>query len=103
MRNFILGFLFSLVLSSPKIDAGEMNVHMRETYTREAIVYSLEYNDDAVIVETLDGELWEFYGCEDWFVNDICVLTFKDAGIPGYIWDDEIVNARYVGYRATLE
>ena len=68
------------------------------TYPMCGIVYALEYADDAVIVVTPDGELWEFYGCEDWAVGDICAMTFKDAGIPDYIWDDEIIETRYVGH-----
>lgn len=70
----------------------------RTTYPACGIVYGLEYADDAVIVMTPDGELWEFYGCEDWAIGDICAMTFADAGIPNYIWDDEIIDVRYVGY-----
>ena len=72
-------------------------------YKRMTTVYSLEHADDAVIVVDSDGELWEFYGVEDWAVGDYCELTMIDAGKPGYKWDDEITRTIYKGVNETFE
>ena len=66
-------------------------------YKRMATVYSLEYSDNAVIVVDSDGELWEFYGVEDWAVWDRCQLTMQDNGTPGNVYDDIITSAIYTG------
>lgn len=72
-------------------------------YKRMTTVYSLEHADDAVIVVDNDGELWEFYGCEDWAIGDWCELTMIDAGKPGYKWDDEITRTIYKGVNESFE
>lgn len=72
-------------------------------YKRMTTVYSLDHADDAVIVVDSDGELWEFYGVEDWAVGDLCELTMIDAGKPGYKWDDEITRTVYKGVNETFE
>lgn len=72
-------------------------------YRRMTTVYSLEPADDAVIVVDSDGELWEFYGVEDWAVGDWCELTMIDTGKPGYKWDDEITRTIYKGTNESFE
>lgn len=122
MRNFIIGFIAAVLMLAAKnamparapreIDAeiaeSRAQAIMRDypraipsaprIYTRYGTVYGLEYAEGAVIVETDDGELWEFYNgptTEDWMIDDGCLLTFIDAGVPGWMYDDEIVHARY--------
>ena len=72
-------------------------------YRRLTTVYSLDPADDAVIVVDNDGELWEFYGVEDWHVGDYCELTMIDSGKPGYKWDDEITRTIYKGTNESFE
>ena len=62
------------------------------------IVEAVDHESDTVTIITPDGNLWQFDGAEDWFPGDICAVTFRDAGIPGNIYDDEIVAVRYIGY-----
>lgn len=67
-------------------------------YTRCGTVYGLEYAEGVVIVETPDGELWEFYNgrtTEDWEIGDGVKLTFADTGVAGWKYDDEIRAYRY--------
>lgn len=67
-------------------------------YTRVGVVYGLEYAEGVVIVQTDDGELWEFYNgetTEDWMLDDGVLLTFADTGVEGWIYDDEIWDFRY--------
>ena len=72
-------------------------------YKRMTTVYGLDPADDAVIVVDNDGELWEFYGVEDWNVGDYCELTMIDSGKPGYKWDDEITRTVYKGVNESFE
>lgn len=67
-------------------------------YTKVGTVYGLEFNEGVVIVETDDGELWEFINgetTEDWMIDDGVLLTFADTGVAGWMYDDEIWGYRY--------
>ena len=47
-----------------------------------------------VTFETLNGNLFSFYGGEDLEVNDVIAVIFDDKGTPN-ITDDEVVSVRY--------
>ena len=76
---------------------------MPNIYRKMSTVIETNKFDDSVIVEDENGELWEFYGVEDWFVGDYCLLTFIDSGIRGYMWDDSIIGVRYRGWNEDFE
>ena len=46
--------------------------------------------------EDFNGNLWEFYGCEDWQIGDIASLLMNSHGTEK-IFDDKIELARYNG------
>ena len=100
-KEFLAGLIVAASLVTNIINKSPARIIPVQEYVRTGIVYAVEYADDTIVVETLDGELWAFYGCEDWECGDICELTFMDAGILNYIWDDEITNVCYLGRRAT--
>ena len=66
-------------------------------YPLSTVVVEISDEDDTVICEDFNGNLWAFYGVEDWFEGDICALLMDSKGTPE-IYDDVIVNARYCGY-----
>ena len=72
-------------------------------YKKMTIVVETNRQSDVVTVIDKNGELWEFYGVEDWFVGDYCLLTFIDSGIRGYMWDDEIISTIYRGWNEDFE
>lgn len=76
---------------------------MPEIYRKMSTVIETNKYDDSVIVVDENGEMWEFYGVEDWFVGDYCLLTFIDSGIRGYMWDDEIIGTIYRGWNEDYE
>ena len=53
---------------------------------------------EADTVECVDGagNVWEFFGCEDWQEGDFAALLMNDKGTSS-IYDDEIITARYAG------
>ena len=68
-----------------------------KTYALTTQVVQVDYENDLVVCEDFNGNLWEFEGTEDWMYGDIASLVMNDMGTPE-IYDDEIVSARYSGY-----
>lgn len=67
-----------------------------DTYALTTKVVELDHENDVVVCEDFNGNLWEFYGCEDWQIDDIASLLMDGNGTPT-IYDDEIMSARYNG------
>ena len=65
-------------------------------YPTTTVVYKLDRENDLVTVKDANGNLWQFEGCEDWEINDICSMLMNDYGTTS-IYDDEIVMVRYSG------
>lgn len=84
----VIGGLIALVVLSEKPVA--------DTYALTTKVVELDRENDVVVCEDFNGNLWEFYGCEDWQIDDVASLLMDDNGTSA-IYDDEIVNARYNG------
>ena len=72
----------------------------RGLYPETAIVVGLDYDADLVTVCDVGGNVWQFYGCEDYAPGDLVRMLMWDAGTPNSIYDDEIVTVWYAG---TLE
>ena len=53
---------------------------------------------DAVTVETSTGNLFEFYGSEDWFVGDCVSMIMDSCGTPN-VTDDMIIDAHYSAWK----
>ena len=56
----------------------------------------VEIYDDSVVVETSTGNLFEFYGSEDWFIGD-CVSMIMDSCGTVEVNDDMIITVKYSG------
>ena len=84
----VIGGLIALVVLSEK--------PVTDSYALTTKVVELDRENDVVVCEDFNGNLWEFYGCEDWQIDDIASLLMDDNGTPT-IYDDEIVSARYNG------
>ena len=55
-----------------------------------------QIENDTVIVEDSNGNLWSFNGAEDWEINDTCALIMDDNSTKD-IRDDVIISTRYQG------
>ena len=71
--------------------AGESK-NKSELYALETIVRKVDRESDIVTCEDSNGNLWEFYGCEDWQEGDCASLLMNDQGTPT-ICDDVIRGA----------
>lgn len=68
-----------------------------KTYAITTQVIQVDYDNNLVVCEDFNGNLWEFEGTEDWMYGDIATLTMNDKGTET-IYDDEIVSTVYNGY-----
>ncbi len=71
----------------------------KPTETLYPLAVKIESVDrEADVVKCVDGagNVWEFFGCEDWQEGDFAALLMNDKGTPS-IYDDEIITARYAG------
>lgn len=68
-----------------------------ELYPACGIVVEIDEENDLVMVEDFNGDIWIFEGIEDWFIGDICAMMMDDNGTDT-IYDDIIVSVRYCGW-----
>lgn len=63
-------------------------------YPQLFMVTEVDYDDDLVAVETVNGDVFWFYGCDDWATGDLCVAILYNH-MTDEIIDDEILGVRY--------
>ena len=66
-------------------------------YALTVKVIDVDYENDVVTCEDFNGNLWSFYGCEDWCEDD-CAGLLMDSKGTDLIYDDEIISAKYCGW-----
>lgn len=68
-----------------------------DMYPAVGVVTDLDYENDLVIFEDFNQNLWAMEGIEDWFIGDIGALMMDDMETAS-IYDDEIMFACYAGF-----
>ena len=63
-------------------------------YALTCKVVEIDRSKDVVTMEDSTGHRWEFYGVEDWEINDCVSAIMNDCGTAS-ILDDEIVSVKY--------
>lgn len=66
-------------------------------YPLTALVVNLDEENNIVECEDYAGNIWKFYGIEDWYNGDLVSMIMNDKGTAN-ITDDEIVMVRYGGW-----
>ena len=56
----------------------------------------VEICNDEVVVETCTGNLFAFYGAEDWMIGD-CISLIMDGCGTANVKDDVIITVKYSG------
>ncbi len=69
-------------------------------YALATTVNAIDRDTDVVTCEDYNGNLWEFYGVEDWQVGDNANLLMDTMGTER-IYDDEICGATYGAWTLT--
>lgn len=68
-----------------------------DIYPETAIVQEANTETDIVTVETLNGNLFQFYGVEDYQAGDV-VSMIMDSNKTETVSDDIILSVKYSGY-----
>lgn len=66
------------------------------TYVLRAQVVGVDKEKDVVACVDATGNVWEFYGVEDWREGDFATMTMNTCGTAN-IFDDKIVKVEYNG------
>lgn len=69
-------------------------------YALATVVTATDSTEDAVICEDSNGNVWAFYGVEDWQAGDNANLLMHDNGTKS-IYDDVICGATYANWVLT--
>lgn len=71
-----------------------------EYYALATKVVAIDQEADIVTCEDCNGNLWEFYGVEDWEVGDCASLLMESHGTKK-IEDDTIEDVRFSAWELT--
>lgn len=99
MTKKIIAIIFviisiAMLFTACKTVTTEETTDIRIDYTLSTKVFELDEENDVVTVEDENGNLWDFYGCEDWLINDNCILLMNNNNTSN-IYDDIIIRAIY--------
>ena len=72
-------------------------------YLRFGSVIDIEYDSDFVTVDDGLGNLWDFYGVDYFFFDDLVVMIMDDNDTPDWIYDDKVQNAYKVSAEEAYE
>ena len=93
----IIILVYYLVFPSVTQEKGEKEFIQQDAgdyYALTCKVVEIDRSKDVVTMEDSTGHRWEFYGVEDWEINDCASAIMNDCGTAS-ILDDEIVSVRY--------
>ena len=97
MKNFFLAAALFFVLICGMFHAVAVEQPAANLYPQTFKVISVDYYENLVTVEDFNGNVWQFWGAEDWVENDICSAIMSDNGTDS-IYDDSFVMVRYSGW-----
>ena len=97
--SLVIALTFFLIIASIFF---VMQVHKpaepeHSVYPLTAQVVEVNQENDLVACVDGAGNVWEFYGAEDWQMGDFASLLMDDNGTPETIYDDIITMAQYAG------
>lgn len=68
-----------------------------ELYPTTAMVCRVDRESDLVYCKECNGNIWAFFGVEDWEEGDLVSMIMDDNDTE-LIYDDMILQVRYGGY-----
>lgn len=88
--------LVSVIAVLTIINFYKVNSIVKESnfYPMTAKIIEIDRMEDIVTVEDSTGNVWEFYGVEDFEKGD-CVSMIMNNKDTESIFDDEIINVKY--------
>lgn len=74
---------------------------LEDIYAITTVVVEINHDEDTVACQDFNGNIWVFYGVEDWLVGDVATLVMWNCETD-IIYDDEVMDVYYSGW-FTLE
>lgn len=90
----LIGFVVWFICMGKPADADPA---AHDYYALATTVCAIDRDADVVVCEDYNGNVWEFYGAEDWEVGDNANLLMDTMGTTT-IYDDAIAGATYGGW-----
>lgn len=97
-RIWIIDLVLLLILILVCVLPIKANANTYNNYPNAGIITELDEVNDIVYFTDFSGNIWSFYGIEDLLEGDIVAVIMADIGKTNYIYDDEVVDVRYIGY-----
>ena len=70
---------------------------MSHVYPLSGIVVAVIPENDIIVIQDYNGNMWEWSGIEDWYEGDIAAMIMYDNYTES-IYDDEIIDIMYSGW-----
>lgn len=86
-----------LILLAMVITALLCQSALADTYPTLFVVTEVDEVSDSMLMVDFNGQLWEWYGIEDTFPDDMIAAIMDDCGTDE-VYDDEIAAIRYCGW-----
>lgn len=93
-QHWLLIGLYAILLGAVLYLTSHLYNTAKNYYAMTAEVVNVSEERDTVTVEDYNGNLWEFYGAEDWHEKDCASLLMNSKGTDT-IKDDEIIKATF--------
>ena len=94
-KKAVMAALVCLAVGSGfAMDKATERKQVENLYSLSTVVTEINIKDDSITVEDSNGNLWDFYGIEDWEVGDGCSLLMDNNGTEN-IEDDIIISTQY--------
>ena len=94
----VLFIINNISKTTKNVNANEVNnnqINKDNLYILKTTVMCVNKTSDTVTVLTDDGNVYQFYGIEDWQINDKCILVMDNNGTNNNAKDDIIVKTIY--------
>ena len=100
MKKALALALTIIMVSAPVSAAPTTDGECKDLYPLTGIVTEVEHMEDTdlIIMTTANGNQFSWYAdsIDDWFINDLVSCIMNSNGTDE-VYDDEIVDAHYVG------
>ena len=100
MKKLLAVVLTTMMIATPVSEAPTTDGEYKDLYPLTGIVTEVEHMEDTdlITMTTANGNQFSWYtdSTDDWFINDLASCIMNSNGTDE-VYDDEIVDAHYVG------
>ena len=98
MLPVVMGAIFALSVPASGYDVTGVYPHTGKVISVEEVTVDEIFCDYLITIVDCAGRSWAWFDdAEDWEVDDLASVIMYDNGTPDYVYDDEVISARYVG------